>query len=46
MMIKGDRRDWNCATIIRYINTTASTSISIICSMASTIISFSPDETS
>ena len=45
-MIKGDSSDWNCATIIRYINSTASTSISIICSMASMMVSFSPEDTS
>ncbi len=46
MMIKGDRRDWNCATMIRYMNTTARSSISSTCSMASLMVSFSPEDTS
>ena len=35
IMINGDSRDWNWATMIRYMNSTAKISISTICSMAS-----------
>ena len=45
-MMKGDSNDWNWATMIRYMNTTASISISTICPMASWMVSFSPENTS
>ena len=45
IIMKGDSSDWNWATMIKYMNSTAKSSISTICSMASVIISFSPVNT-
>ena len=42
MTMNGDFKDWNWATMIRYTSTTPSSSMSISCSMASMICSFSP----
>ena len=45
MTMKGDFKDWNCATITRYTSSTPRRSISAICPMASMTASFSPSKT-
>ena len=42
MIINGPFNDWNWATMIRYINASANTSIKITCFMDSITVSFSP----
>ena len=41
-MINGDNRDWNWATIIRYISTIPRAIIKTTCPIASAVASFSP----
>ena len=42
MTINGERSDWNWATMIRYMNTTARASIFISSTMVSRMVSSSP----